>query len=252
MGQLVLWNCWIDDLNTMPACHDGSRKREEGRWRKRRRGGRTAAWSTFHRKKWRKKRRRRIACEKPIVQLSSAVPGCWPGRRILFYSPFGNGKFWMKRFCTFCLFGHKWFLLSALPVQHGSQWGAVFSDLITFKGGRDFYVVFTWYILVHTSLFLLLLNLVSRLKTSIQPWRIHLTLVCTEVLCSLCMNTCSIERQDYKVKSCRLGACHDLGTGNNAEILVTTVEKLDRNFWKTCDWRMLYYLKYLTEMHTFW
>ena len=47
---------------------------------------------------------------------------------------------------------------------------------------QRFYVVITRYILVHTSLFFLhirtlpLLNLVSRLKTSIQPQGIHLTL----------------------------------------------------------------------------
>ena len=56
---------------------------------------------------------------------------------------------------AFCPFGHNWFLLSALPVQHGSRRGAVFSALIIYQGGRDFYVVFTRYILVHTSLFFL-------------------------------------------------------------------------------------------------
>jgi hypothetical protein len=47
----------------------------------------------------------------------------------------------------------KLFLLSTLPVQHGSRRGAVFSALIIYQSCRDFYVVFTRYILVHTSLY---------------------------------------------------------------------------------------------------
>ena len=34
--------------------------------------------------------------------------------------------------------GKHWFLLPALPVQHGSRRGAVFSALIIYQGGKDF------------------------------------------------------------------------------------------------------------------